>query len=122
MQREYVERLGGETPDGIKTHAQQVAERFQAAIREGAGVELSPEILSYINELNGVISLEEDQGRRFGTWGRKLFQQAGYACVREPQAAEYARELRATLRDHLRYRQYETPGTSGYPESLLPGE
>jgi len=121
MQREYRDRLGGETPESITAHAQQVAERFKTVVREDAGRELCPEILSDINELNSVISLEEDQGRRFGTWGRKLFQQAGYACVTDPQAAVYARQIRAVLRDHLRYRQYETPGTAGYPQSLLPG-
>jgi hypothetical protein len=120
MEKEYVERLDGATPDSIKARAQQVAEKFKTVIREGGGLESSPEMLFYINELNGVISLEEDQGRRFGTWGRKLFQQAGYGCVGEPQAAEYAREVRAVLREHMKYRQYEAPGTAGNPGSLLP--
>jgi hypothetical protein len=122
MHDEYLQRLGGESPQQLITRTQQVGERFKAVIRDDAGPELCPEILADINELNAVISLEEDQGRRFGTWSRKLFQQAAYECVGEPQAAEHAREIRGVLRDHLRYRQYEEPATAGTPASLLPGE
>jgi hypothetical protein len=121
MQEEYLQRLGGESPQELIARTQQVGERFKAVIRDGAGPELCPEMLADINELNAVISLEEDQGRRFGTWSRKLFQQAGYECVGELRAAERAREIRGVLRDHLRYRQYEAPGTAGTPGSLLRG-
>jgi hypothetical protein len=122
MQDEYRGRLRGETPEQIIERIHDVAGKFRAVIREDAGVELCPEILARINELNAIISLEEDQGRRFGTWSRKLFQQAGYECVSEPKAAEYAERVRSRLREHLRYRQYESPRTSGTPGSLLSAE
>ncbi len=122
MEEEYRGRLRGESPADIIRRIHEVADKFRSAIRQDAGLEVCPEVLSYINELNAIISLEEDQGRRFGTWSRKLFQQAGYECVGEPRAAEYAKRVRSRLRDRLRHRQYETPRTSGYPRGLLPGE
>jgi hypothetical protein len=122
MQRDYREHLGGRTPEDIIRHAREVAEKFRVVIREDAGCELCPEAMSYINDLNGVISLEEDQGRRFGTWARKLLQQAASAGVAEPKAAGYGRQIRSVLREHLRYRQYEAPGTAGNPGSLLPAK
>ncbi len=122
MEDEYVGRLRGESPEDIIRRIHDVAAKFRSVIREDAGPEVCPEILWHINELNAIISLEEDQGRRFGTYGRKLFQQAGYECVSEPQTAQYAKTIRSRLREHLRYRQYESPRTSGSPGSLLPKE
>lgn len=122
MEEEYRGRLHGESPEDIIKRIRGVGDRFRSVIREDAGLELCPEILAYINELNTIISLEEDQGRRFGTLGRNLFQQAGYACVSDRKAAEYGKRVRSRLREHLRYRQYETPRTSGQVRSLLPDE
>jgi len=120
MRDEYTARLDGKTPADLITHINEVATEFRAIIREDAGTETCPEILADINELNAIISLEEDQGRRFGTFGRKLFQQAGYACIGDATAAQRAKAFRSKLRDHLRYRQYESPGTAGNAQSLLP--
>jgi hypothetical protein len=119
MREEYRERLDGKSPDEIRRHILEVAQEFRAAIREGGGVELCPEILADINELNAIISLEEDATRRFGTSGRSLFQQAGYACVADPTAAKLAEKVRARLREQMRYRYAETPNGQDYPESLL---
>lgn len=119
MQQDYRGRLDGDTPEDKIKHVRAMAEKYRSVIREGAGRELCPEILFYINELNKIISLDEDEGRRFGSWARKLFQQTGYACVSEPGAAEYAEKIRAHLREHMRYRQYETPRTSGYASALV---
>ncbi|MBM3474765.1 MAG: hypothetical protein FJX75_15990 [Armatimonadetes bacterium] len=122
MHDEYLARLGGETSEQMIQRIDGVGERFKALIRQDGGPETCPEILADINELNAIISLEEDQGRRFGTWGRKLFQQAGYACVESPTAAQHAQAFRSRLREHLRYRQYESPGTAGYATNLLPAQ
>jgi hypothetical protein len=122
MHDEYLARLGGETSEQMCQRVQGVGERFRALIRQDGGLETCPEVLADINELNAIISLEEDQGRRFGSWGRKLFQQAGYACVESPVAAQHATAFRTRLREHLRYRQYESPGTAGYASSLLPAQ
>ncbi|MDH7568255.1 MAG: hypothetical protein QHJ73_01545 [Armatimonadota bacterium] len=119
MRQEYRDRMLAPEPDGVMERVHRAAARFKVVIREDAGLELCPEILAYINELNAVISMEEDMGRRFGTLGRRLFQNMAYQCVADPAAAEHATEARAILRDHLRYRQYESHGSSGYAESLL---
>jgi hypothetical protein len=121
MQQEYRERLDGRSPDAIRRHIAEVARDFKATIREGAGRELCPEILFYINELNAIISLEEDATRRFGTAGRGLFQEAGYTCVGDPRAAKLAVEVRSRLREQMRYRYAETPNGQDYPEGLLSG-
>ena len=120
MQQEYRGRLGGDSSDHVAKNVQQAAQKLRAAIRAGGGLELCPEILFHINALNYVISMDEDLSRRFGTWGRRLFQQAGYACVNEPKAAEYAEKIRASLREQMRYRHYETPFRD--VRSLLPAE
>jgi hypothetical protein len=122
MQQEYRERLAGRSPDDMRRHIAGVARQFRAAIREGGGLELCPEILADINELNAVISLEEDATRRFGTSGRSLFQEAGYACVADPTAAKLAEKIRGTLREQMRYRYAETPNGQEYPRSLLPAD
>ncbi|MGD2174563.1 MAG: hypothetical protein PVJ27_04095 [Candidatus Brocadiaceae bacterium] len=119
MREDYTGRLGGDTPEEKIRHVERMAVQFRSTIRQSAGRELCPEILFYINELNSIISLDEDEGRRFGTWGRKLFQQAGYACVGEPGAVQYAEQVRAHLREHLKVRQYESPRTSGYASALV---
>ena len=114
--------IDGETenPDDIVARVGRVATRFRQVIEQDAGLELAPEALALVNELNAIISMEEDQGRRFGSLSRRLFQLAAYECAGDPQAAVYARMVRTRLRDHLRYRQYESPQTAGYLESLLP--
>jgi len=119
MEQEYRERLDGREPEDIIRHVADVVRSFRQVIREEADLELSPETLYYINELNAIIALAEDQGRRFGTWARKLFQQAAYECVGDPDAAAFASVIREAMREHMRYREYEMPRTSGWPDGLV---
>ena len=122
MQQEYRDRLGGRAPGDVMEDVERSAAAFNSVIQEQSGVEACLEMLFHINVLNRVISFDEDLSRRFGTGGRKLFQQAGYACVGDPEAAKYAVKIRASLRDQMRYRHYEAPRTPGRPGSLLPAQ
>lgn len=120
MREEYVGAFKGESPEQIVERIGRVADRFRQVISQDAGLELAPQALALVNELNAIISMEEDQGRRFGTLSRGLFQSAAYECVGEPGATVYARAVRTRIREHLRHRQYESPQTAGRVESLLP--
>lgn len=108
MQAEYHSRLGGKSTDHVIRSVERAVSRFLATLNQDAGIELCPELLHYINQLNQVISMNEDLSRRFGTWARKLFQQAAYQCVTHPAAARYAEAVRQSIRQQLQYRSYES--------------
>ena len=108
LRKDYFARLGGKSTGHIIRFIEQNTRAFIQTLDEDGGIELCPELLHYIRELNSINSMNEDLSRLFGTETRRVFQQAAYRGVVSPVTARYAEAIRDSIRRQLRYRSWES--------------
>ncbi len=107
-QREYYDRLGGQSAAHVIRLIEKNTADFVATLNQDGGIEICPKLLHHIRQLNSVISMNESLSARFGTNVRNIFQQAAYRAVFSPSAARYAEAIRDAIRRQLLYRSWES--------------
>lgn len=98
----------GKSPSYVVAYSDELAERLKALI-EVEGTEPFPEcdhIVATFNRLSW--AHHEGMGKAFGTVVREWFLKAGYACIDKPQAVKYAQEIRKSIWNQLKCRNWET--------------
>jgi len=94
-------RFGNTTHDQHIARAQRNAARLKALLGT-PGQEMFPEFLTLVDELNRLSwAHDEETGMRFGMTTRAWAQAAALGCATTPGAVEYARQIRAAIRDAL---------------------
>jgi len=96
-----MELFGDNTPQAHMAHADRAAERLKELLDTG-GPEVFPECEELIDTFNRLAwGHAESAGMRFSMLAREWAQKAASACSDNPEALEYARTIRAAIRDAL---------------------
>jgi len=99
--RRKMELYGANTPEAHIAHADRAADRLKELLDTG-DPEVFPECEELIDTLNVLAwGHAETAGMRFSMLTREWAQKAALACADNPAACEYARDIRASIRDAL---------------------
>ena len=97
MDREYHSRMGGGTASEYLRHETEAINKLKDLIKQ-EGSEVYPEACSLLDQIK-LWSLMEEVPASVGALAREWARQAGYGCVQNIAAVEYAEKIRKEIRE-----------------------